>query len=400
MTAMRWAAMHASSSDASNDAQWENEKWENYASDGKTGAAQLLQCWKLNANRPTTMDASTHLFFENLEPNWIDQHLMANFPGLSTTGGWPVSLSGCPLTDIGNYLLRVLHVLATFSESLVMGEVISKHIDERTRELDAENDCHTANLLDDKHEALRCDAYKSVLLDEKTDDNEEASKKNSSVLREVSISDKSMVCRCWDCRGIDEPKLRGYLDMRWRIGAECETVWVLSPPTISAASIASAEIVSPGSHNISPISEEPFIPTMTTEATDYGMYDTAPEGSASASYDHSSSDAWLDESNMLPNNAEEPIAELPSIEQLRARGKGHYTCPRGSECDKGGVQPNGQLTVYERNSAFRYVLVCKMQHRDGLELWSYVEDQAVWCHVFICLENILGFPGYTRWVKR
>jgi hypothetical protein len=130
------------------------------------------------------MDASTHLFFENLrlEPNWIDQHLMANFPGLSTTGGWPVSLSGCPLTDIDNYLLRVLHVLATFSESLVMGEVISKHIDERTRELDAENDCHTANLLDDKHEALRCDAYISVLLDEKTDDNEEASKKNSSVL--------------------------------------------------------------------------------------------------------------------------------------------------------------------------------------------------------------------------
>jgi hypothetical protein len=103
------------------------------------------------------MDASTRQFFENirLEPNWIDQHLMSNFSGLTTTGGWPVSPSGCPLTDIGNYLLRVLHVLATFSESLVMGDVISKHIDEQTGELEAEVDCHTANLLDDKHKALR-----------------------------------------------------------------------------------------------------------------------------------------------------------------------------------------------------------------------------------------------------
>lgn len=117
----------------------------------------MLQPWKLNANFPTSMDASTHLFFESLrlEPNWIDQHLMASSPHLIATSGWPVSLSGCPLTDVGNYLLRVLHALVALSESLVMGEVISKHIDERTRELDAENDCHTANLLDDKHAALR-----------------------------------------------------------------------------------------------------------------------------------------------------------------------------------------------------------------------------------------------------
>jgi hypothetical protein len=103
------------------------------------------------------MDASTRQFFENirLEPNWIDQHLIANYSGLTTTGGWPVSPSGCPLTDIGNYLLWVLHVLATFSESLVMGDVISNHIDEQTGELEAEVDCHTANLLDDKHKALR-----------------------------------------------------------------------------------------------------------------------------------------------------------------------------------------------------------------------------------------------------
>jgi hypothetical protein len=36
-----------------------------------------------------------------------------------------------------------------------MGDVISNHIDEQTGELEAEVDCHTANLLDDKHKALR-----------------------------------------------------------------------------------------------------------------------------------------------------------------------------------------------------------------------------------------------------
>jgi hypothetical protein len=96
---------------------------------------------------------------------------------------------------------------------------------------------------------------------------------------------------------------------------------------------------------------------MTSEATDYGLYDAAPEGSASGSYNQGSSMAWPIDSNVSPSNTEEPIAGLPSIEQLRARGKGHYTCPRGTACDKGGVQLNGQLTVYERNSAIRYVLM-------------------------------------------
>jgi len=46
--------------------------------------------------------------------------------------------------------------------------------------------------------------------------------------------------------------------------------------------------------------------------------------------------------------------EAPSAEQLKTRGTGNYTCPHGTACKKGGVQPDGQLRVFKRNSEFRY----------------------------------------------
>lgn len=39
---------------------------------------------------------------------------------------------------------------------------------------------------------------------------------------------------------------------------------------------------------------------------------------------------------------------------LLARGKGQHRCPHGSECTKGGFR-NGEIVIFERNSAFRLV---------------------------------------------
>ena len=39
---------------------------------------------------------------------------------------------------------------------------------------------------------------------------------------------------------------------------------------------------------------------------------------------------------------------------LLARGKGQHRCPHGSECTKGGFR-NGEVIIFERNSAFRLV---------------------------------------------
>jgi hypothetical protein len=39
--------------------------------------------------------------------------------------------------------------------------------------------------------------------------------------------------------------------------------------------------------------------------------------------------------------------------QLTARGKGEHICPHGGACTKGGVQEDGTLVVFQRNSLFR-----------------------------------------------
>jgi hypothetical protein len=37
---------------------------------------------------------------------------------------------------------------------------------------------------------------------------------------------------------------------------------------------------------------------------------------------------------------------------LRQRGKGAYYCPKGRQCDKGGVDKEGNLVRFDRNSSF------------------------------------------------
>ncbi|KAL7924810.1 hypothetical protein ACQKWADRAFT_258307 [Trichoderma austrokoningii] len=44
-----------------------------------------------------------------------------------------------------------------------------------------------------------------------------------------------------------------------------------------------------------------------------------------------------------------------NLKALKQRGKGKYYCPRGLRCDKGGVDKNGSLILFDRNSAFAYV---------------------------------------------
>ncbi|KAH7113372.1 hypothetical protein EDB81DRAFT_825388 [Dactylonectria macrodidyma] len=40
------------------------------------------------------------------------------------------------------------------------------------------------------------------------------------------------------------------------------------------------------------------------------------------------------------------------MEALKQRGKGSYYCPRGHRCDKGGVDKDGHLVLFGRNSSF------------------------------------------------
>lgn len=50
--------------------------------------------------------------------------------------------------------------------------------------------------------------------------------------------------------------------------------------------------------------------------------------------------------------AEEDAFAKIDMEALKSRGKGNHTCPKGKRCTKGGIDKDGELIVFDRNSAF------------------------------------------------
>ncbi|KAK4141812.1 uncharacterized protein C8A04DRAFT_30657 [Dichotomopilus funicola] len=61
----------------------------------------------------------------------------------------------------------------------------------------------------------------------------------------------------------------------------------------------------------------------------------------------------LESPDLVPEQP--PIArELVDANQLAHRGKGRHTCPHAFRCTKGGVNADGTLVIFERNSHFRY----------------------------------------------
>lgn len=45
------------------------------------------------------------------------------------------------------------------------------------------------------------------------------------------------------------------------------------------------------------------------------------------------------------------------MDALKTRGKGNHQCPKGHLCTKGGVDKDGNLVQFDRNSAFAYVSI-------------------------------------------
>ncbi|OAQ96189.1 hypothetical protein LLEC1_02266 [Akanthomyces lecanii] len=86
------------------------------------------------------------------------------------------------------------------------------------------------------------------------------------------------------------------------------------------------------------------------------------------------------------DTGDEELFSVVNMEALKQRGKGSHVCPKGLRCDKGGVDKDGNVIVFDRNSSFaqhcnkhRKPWVCELPHcpntpkkrrfarRDGLE---------------------------------
>ncbi|KAF7559996.1 hypothetical protein G7046_g4154 [Stylonectria norvegica] len=58
-------------------------------------------------------------------------------------------------------------------------------------------------------------------------------------------------------------------------------------------------------------------------------------------------------SDDLGDDEDEHFAKI-DMDALKQRGKGSHYCPLGHRCDKGGVDKEGNLVLFDRNSSFAY----------------------------------------------
>ena len=103
---------------------------------------------------------------------------------------------------------------------------------------------------------------------------------------------------------------------------------------------------------------QPLLPRLEEQRvlTPNFIFESAPEtpGSTKTAPNSSmASSVALPQGYTLAQSSQGLAGLMAPIEELKPRGKGHYLCPDGLSCTKGGVQADGTLVVFERNPAFR-----------------------------------------------
>jgi hypothetical protein len=81
---------------------------------------------------------------------------------------------------------------------------------------------------------------------------------------------------------------------------------------------------------------------------------TSPIGERSVSLPNRGVALREDSSGSPDSDGSSQATTYDASNPLLTRGKGQHRCPKGSECTKGGFR-NGEIIIFERNSAFRLV---------------------------------------------
>ncbi|KAJ6781788.1 hypothetical protein PWT90_10766 [Aphanocladium album] len=63
-------------------------------------------------------------------------------------------------------------------------------------------------------------------------------------------------------------------------------------------------------------------------------------------------DLGNEEDSDSESDGDEELFASIDMDALKQRGKGSYVCPKGKRCDKGGVDKDGTVIVFDRNSSF------------------------------------------------
>ena len=92
---------------------------------------------------------------EGIAPTWLESRLQAELPQIlpQLLAGAPVS--GCPLADIGEYLLRLLQIVSQFAHNIAFGKFVREYATSRLESLLDDDDGTATDYLHGKHEALK-----------------------------------------------------------------------------------------------------------------------------------------------------------------------------------------------------------------------------------------------------
>ena len=233
----------------------------------------------------------------------IERLLQSELPEIRAELGNTTQIQDvCLIADAGEFITHTLEILAHFAIDAVYGHHITHYADARISSLVQEHDLSDLEIvdyLDDKHAALKYLIHFPEPIEKYIADD---------VPRSIAQDIDSVATRsrtCWN-QSPPQPVLPRLEERR------------LSTPNLIVESTSGT----PGGTEMTPNS------SMASSVV-------SPQG------------------HTLVQSSQGSAGVLAPIEELKPRGKGQYLCPEGLSCTKGGVQADGTLVVFERNSAFR-----------------------------------------------
>ncbi|KAK7415782.1 hypothetical protein QQZ08_012247 [Neonectria magnoliae] len=208
------------------------------------------------------------------------------------TAGATSDLPKTVVTDIGDYLTHVARVLCSFTDLMVTGP-------------------HVEMAVTDAHEQSR---------------------------RLNNVSDLSPIVKL----DVEIQKLRKIRELAERFSREVQDMWQPAPLTLPPDA----------SHNFYEIRRTPLLyPSEPLKVDDRvqnnRMMLPNPQMSPSSPPSPDDNMSMTDDSE-----DEDELFDRIDMDALKQRGKGSYYCPLGHRCDKGGVNREGDLVLFDRNSSF------------------------------------------------
>lgn len=301
------------------------------------------------------MDDYTLRFFQaaNLhhgaEGTWIEQLLLSELPKIIADQPAFISTPGsCLFANVGEYILRLLRILVQFAKGLVHGEKLKAYAAEKLGDAVVEHDLSDLEMVDyleEKHQVLKLVPnlfLMHILIHH----------------RAISLELESATRTCaqlWT----DSPHLPAMESPLHDPHSGAANIYNTHPPSTdifpSSSSSLAANIRRPSTIAV------PLLSATTTSMSPSFVPPVLTGHPSSTAYNPSQqpdSPSTSDSNQTVPDAASETEDSfLAPLQNIRTRGKGVYTCPKGLNCDKGGVNDNGEMIVFKQNSAFRSVVL-------------------------------------------